>query len=139
MKPNKKQVKGIAEELDAGMKCFYNLKTGELKTIMNFDEFGFGDEEFWEKDIKEIEKNKKDYVEFTAMESHESYKIMEAFVDKVKDTYLQNKLINILNKSKPFSNFNWQIGNSDYRQEWFDFRAKSYEDWVEKEIEWKIK
>lgn len=48
---------------------------------------------------------------------------------------LQEKLINALNRSKPFSNFKWIIDNSgDYRQKWFDFKNQKYIEWVEEKI-----
>jgi hypothetical protein len=31
MKLNDKQIEEIADNLDCGMRCFYNLKTGEIK------------------------------------------------------------------------------------------------------------
>jgi hypothetical protein len=37
MKPTEKQIHEIAQDLDCGMGCFYNLKTGEIKTLLNFD------------------------------------------------------------------------------------------------------
>ncbi len=37
MKLTEKQIKEIADNLDSGMKCYYNQKTGETKTIIDFD------------------------------------------------------------------------------------------------------
>ena len=34
MKPTEKQIEEIADNLDSGMRCFYNLKSGEIKTIL---------------------------------------------------------------------------------------------------------
>jgi len=52
------------------------------------------------------------------MDSHESFKIMADFAENIDNARLQDRLINALNKSKPFRNFNWEIDNSgDYRQE----------------------
>ena len=36
------------------MRCFYNLKTGELKTGINFDSWIGVNEEPWEEDIIDI-------------------------------------------------------------------------------------
>ena len=47
---------------------------------------------------------------------------MEGFADKVPDGRLQQKLINALNKKRPFANFKYIIDNSVYRQDWFDYR-----------------
>jgi hypothetical protein len=118
------------------MRCFYNLKTGEIKTIINFNSWIGADEEPWEKESKEIENNWGDYFEFIGFESHESFKIMADFSEDIEDKRLQVKLINALNRPKPFQNFKWQIDNSgEYRQKWFDFKKMCYIQWVKKQVE----
>ena len=64
------------------------------------------------------------------LESHESFKIMEGFVEQVPDLSLRNKLINALNRRKPFANFKYLIDDSAYRQDWFDFRQAWLEEYV---------
>jgi len=136
MKPTEKQVIEIAENLECGMTCFFHLKTGEIKTIINFDNWIGADEEPWEEDINEIEENFADYFEFTGFESHESFQMMADFAESIDDEKLQSKLFNALNRRKPFQNFKWQIDNSgDYRQLWFDYRSKRYIEWVKDQIE----
>jgi len=136
MKPTEKQIEEIAENLDCGMRCFYNLKTGEIKTLLDFDSWIGADEELWEEESKEIDENWDDYFEFEGFESYESFKIMEDFAEIVEDTKLQNKLINALNRPKPFRNFKWQINNSgDYRQQWFDFKKMRYIQWIKEQID----
>jgi len=52
---------------------------------------------------------------------------MADFAEIVDDSILQNKLINALNRPKPFQNFKWQIDNSgEFRQRWFDFKNRCY-------------
>jgi hypothetical protein len=122
-----KQIEEIADDLDSGMKCFYNLRTGEIKTIINSDSWICADEEPWEEDIKEIEENLNNYVEFNGFSTQESFRIMADFAENVDNDSLQKKLVNALNKSKPFGNFKWQIDNSgDYRQEWFNYKKARY-------------
>ena len=76
-----------------------------------------------------------DYFEFEGFESHESFQIMVDFAESVDDQKLQNRLIYALNKSKPFSNFKWQVDNSgEYRQQWFDFKKMRYIEWVKEQI-----
>jgi hypothetical protein len=136
MKLTEKQIEEIADNLDCGMRCFYNLKTGEIKTIINFNSWIGADEEPWEKESKEIENNWGDYFEFIGFESHESFKIMADFSEDIEDKRLQVKLINALNRPKPFQNFKWQIDNSgEYRQKWFDFKKMRYIQWVKKQVE----
>ncbi len=136
MKLTEKQIEEIADSLDCGMRCFYNIKTGEIKTVLNFDSWMGADEEPWEEESKEIDDNQADYFEFVGFESHESFRIMADFVENIDDLRLQDKLINALNRSKPFRNFKWQIDNSgEYRQLWFDFKKMRYIQWVNEQID----
>jgi hypothetical protein len=67
-------------------------------------------------------------------ESHESFKIMEWFIDEVEDNQLQNKLIYALNNRHPFSNFKALVEISEYRQQWFGFKQEKLEEMVRDEI-----
>ena len=136
MKLTEKQIEEIADNLDSGMRCFYNLKTGEIKTILNFDSWIGADEEPWEEESKEIDENLGDYFEFEGFESRDSFRIMADFAESIEDSRLQNKLINALNRPKPFQNFKWQIDNSGaYRQQWFDFKKMRYFEWIKEQID----
>lgn len=121
------QIKEIAEDLECGMSCFLNLKTGELKTIPNFESWMETDEEPWEDDLKEIKEHSGDYFEFKGFESNESYQLMADFAENINDTEFQAQLVTALYRPKPFQNFKWQIDNSGiYRQQWFDFKKTRY-------------
>ena len=65
------------------------------------------EEEFWEEVNREIEANQKDYAEFEGFDSRESYQIMTDFAESIDNTRLQDKLIDALNRPKPFQNFKW--------------------------------
>jgi len=136
MKLTEKQIEEIAENLDCGLRCFYNLKTGEIKTILNFDSWAGADEEPWQEELNEIEDNWKDYFEFEGFESFESFKIMADFADRVEDNEIRKKLIYALNGPKPFRNFKWQIDNSgEVREQWFDYKKMRYIRWVKEQID----
>ena len=138
MKLTEIQIKQIAEELESGMRCFYNLKTGEIKTYPNFDNWIGADEEPWEEEIREIDENWTDYFEFESFETHESFQIMVDFAESIDDAKLQNKLINALKFAKPFQNFKWHIDNSGkYRQQWFEFKSIQYIQLVKKQMSYK--
>lgn len=138
MKLTEKQIAEIADNLDSGMRCFYNLKTCEIKTLPNFDSWIGVDEELWDEESKKIDDNWADNFEFEGFESHDSFKIMADFTESVDDTRLKEKLINALNRPKPFQNFKWQIDNSgEYRQKWFDFKKMRYIQWVKEQIDLK--
>ncbi len=100
MKLTEIQIEEIADNLECWMRCFYNLKTGEIKTILNFDSWIGADEETWEEDSKEIDDNWNDYFEFEGFESHDSFKLMADFAESIDDTRLKDRLINAFMQSK---------------------------------------
>ena len=112
MELTEKQIEEIAENLECGMRCFYNLTSGEIKTILNFNNWIGADEEPWEEELEEIEEHWDDYFEFVGFESHESFQIMVDFAESIDDHRLQNRLIGALNKRKPYQHFKWEIDNS---------------------------
>jgi len=136
MKLTEKQIEEIADNLDCGIRCFYNFKTGEIKTLLNFDSWIGADEEPWEEEAKEIDENWDDYFEFTGFETHESFRIMADFAERIDDQKLQDQLINALNRPNPFRNFKWEIDNSgEYRQQWFDYKKMRYIQLVKEQID----
>ncbi len=136
MKLNEKQIEEIADNLDSGMRCFYNLKTGEIKTLLNTDSWIGADEELWKEESEEINDNWADYFEFEGFKSHDSFQLMTDFAERVDDSKLQDKLRNALNRPKPFRNFKWQIDNSGvFRQQWFDFKKMRYIHWVKEQVD----
>ncbi len=136
IKLTEQQINEIASELEAGMRCFYNKQTGEIKTIPNFDNWLDADKEPWEEDINELDENRIDYIEFEDMSSREFFHIMADFAESVEDVQLRDRLIDSLNRSKPLRNFKWIIDNSgDYREKWFGFKEARYIEWVKNQIE----
>lgn len=135
MRPTIDEIEEIAENLDCGLKCFYNIKTREIKTIINFDSWIGADEEMWQDELKEIESNYDNFFEFQGFETHDSFQIMADFAENINNQELQLKLINALNRPKPFRNFKLHIDNSGkYRQKWFDFKKMRYVQWVKEQI-----
>ena len=130
----KKIVSEIADNLLAGWICFFNPGTLEVEflpkaAVYDPEEFEMVTGETWENTgIKYV--NWQKCIEIEPMESHDSFKVMEYFIDHIKDKYLQEKLTKTLNRKKPFANFKNLIENSDYRQLWFDFRQTQYENYV---------
>lgn len=136
LKLTKKQISEIAENLDIGLRCFYRPKTGEIKTLIVIDDWLDKTDELIEQEHKEIEDNITEYIEFDKLTSYESFSIMESFAEKIDNKDLQEKLINALNRAKPFRNFKWLIDNSgDYRQKWFDHKNQKAIEFVEKQVE----
>ena len=136
IKPKSNIIKEIAQELDCGNDCYYNSKTDEIIAIPNFSIIS-DDEAFMEcfgADLKKVKKNKTDIIKIEVLESFESFKIMERFVDQIFDSQFKSELEIILRNKKPFQNFKNRIDNSNKRQEWFDFKENELEKIVETQL-----
>lgn len=132
-------IKNIAQELDSGFDCYYNPKTDEIIAIPNFSEF-WDEENFKEafsESLEKVEKQKTYFLKFKTLESFESFKIMELFVEQLPDKNLKLEFENILANRKPFQNFKHKVDCSDFRQNWFDFKQQEIEKKVQKELEGK--
>lgn len=130
-------LKQIAQELDCGFDCYYNSKTDEIIAIPSFAQFS-DEEDFKEafsENLEKVEKHKTDFIKFETLESYESYKIMELFVEQLSDQNLKSELENVLANKKPFQNFKHKIDHSDCRQNWFVFKQNELEKRVENELE----
>jgi len=130
-------IKRIAQELDCGFECFYNIRTSEIITVPNFgqmmDEDDFRDA--FDDELKKVNQSKTDFIKFEVLESFESFKIMERFVAELTDKNLQLELESVLANKKPFQNFKHIIDHSNFRQSWFDFKQKELEKRVETQLE----
>jgi hypothetical protein len=132
-----KQIKDIAEQLDCGFRCFINKTSTELIFVPD-ENRNFGiDTEAWVDDLEKLENNFSDYYEIEQLESSDSFKIMADFAESLSDSIkLKSKLIYALNNNKPFRKFKFEIDNSgEYRQHWFDFKARKLEEWVRSNFE----
>jgi len=130
-------VKQIAQELDCGFDCYYNSKTEETVAIPSFAQFS-DEEDFKEafsESLKKVEKHKTDFIKFETLESFESFKIMESFVEQLSDQNLKSELENILANKKPFQNFKHKIDHSEFRQNWFEFKKSELEKIVENQLD----
>ena len=133
---SEEQIKEIAGELNCGMKVYVHIDTKVIKAIIDFDTHIYADEENWADDLKEIEKNYDKYIEFEQMDSREAFRVMEEFVETVRDDELKKKLELGLSLSKPFRNFNDIIaGEGEYRERWFSFKEVKYIEFVKEQLE----
>ncbi|NOQ26813.1 MAG: hypothetical protein GQ564_15745 [Bacteroidales bacterium] len=134
MKISSKEITEIAQELESGFKIYINCDTLEFKAIFDYKDT-FGDTEIWEEEQEKIEKEWENYIIINKMESWEAFKIMEEFTYEVKDERMQEDLTKILNRKSPFANFKFEIEDSEYREQWFKFRTKKYEDFTKEKLE----
>jgi hypothetical protein len=123
------QIKEVAEMLEIGFTAYWNKKTNELLFI---GESANDLDEGTKEDLKKIKKGRKNYIEIPRLESWESFKIMEQFVDELPDSLeLKNELIVCLNQKHPFKHFKFAIDDSgDYREKWFDFKSEWMQNYV---------
>lgn len=129
-------IKQIAQELDCGFDCYYNFKTNEIVPIPSLSHIADEDDfkECFQDDLEKIKKHKADFVKIEVLQSFQSFKIMELFVEQLPDKKLQVELESVLANKKPFQNFKHKIDHSDFRQNWFDFKQKEIEKKVETEL-----
>ncbi len=133
MKITSEKINEIAQELEAGMKVYLNRETLEIKSILDWEDIS--DDEILEEEVEEILKEWSGYLVITKMESREAFRVMEEFADSVEDEVFREDLIKILSRKSPFANFKAEVESSQYRQNWFDFRLKKYEDYVREHLE----
>lgn len=132
MKVTSAQINEIAQMLDCGLNAYINRKTLEMDFIPDMDRLD--DTELWEEHYIKVTEEWNSLV-IEPMKSWESFKIMENFIYELPDKKFQQNLIEILNRKRPFAHFKAAIDNSDYRQQWFDFKEKMYEEYVKQQLE----
>ena len=131
------QIKSIAESLDRGMKVYLHTETHEIKPLVDFENNIYAEEEEWEDDLKEIEEDIDNFLLFEKMSSGESYRIMEEFVETVKNKELKNNLELGLSLSNPFQNFRDILErNQDYKEMWLEFKYEKYVDYILAKLEY---
>jgi len=116
-------VKEIAEYLGMGHIVFVNPKTLEIDFVPKNYETFTADIDF---DYDKVE----DWIEIEPLDSHESFMIMESFVESLPNSKEKNRLADAIGGHKPFANFNRLIHNSEERENWFRYRTCQLEKYV---------
>jgi hypothetical protein len=133
MKFTAKRINEIAQELESGMKIYINKETLEYQSVLDWDDMS--NPEPWEEIMEKIENEWTEILILEKLRSRESFRIMEDFVYEIDDQKLKEDLIKILSRKSPFTNFKDEIDSSAYRQMWFDFRTKKYEEYVREQLD----
>lgn len=133
----KKLVHEVADFIDAGLTCFINPRTLAMEQVPQDlndpDEYRMITGSIWKDSFKH---NKwKRCITVEPPESYISFNIMEQFTKRVNDKRLQNRLVDALNRKKPFANFKYIIESSEYLQEWFEFKKTKLEEYVWEQLE----
>lgn len=137
----RKIVHDIAENIDCGLVCYLNPETLELEDMtknlaMDPDEFKAITGELWEETFKHEQWER--CITIEPRESFEGFKIMERFIGEIDDKRFGQKLVDILNRKRPFANFKAHVEGSKYRQQWFDFKQSQLEQMVWDEISYQL-
>lgn len=125
------QIQEIAEELQTGMQCYLNTKTGEIIFVPNEDLID--DVKPWEDLYKKLENNFH-YQEIERPGSKDQFIIMEDFVLGLPNGKLRSDLLDVLDDEKPFRNFRKCIDNSDMRNEWYAYNNQKLVEWIAEEV-----
>ena len=114
------------------MRSFINMDTLEVDIHAGEDYFSFGDVE---DTARQTMDNPDKFLPVEVLSSSESFRVMETFIETVKDKGLQRSLIGALERKRPFANFKHIIDGSSMRQNWFQFRDEAYmniaKEWID--------
>jgi hypothetical protein len=128
-------IKEITERLDCGFCVFNHKTTEELLFVPDENNLTDIDLEPWEEELELLDNNFTDYYKIEKWSSNDAFDIMSEFAEQITNEKLQSCLFKALRKNKPFRKFKFVIDNSDnFRQKWFDFKAKKQHDFVERQI-----
>ena len=131
MQVSKEILDDIAGSMEAGFKCFIHKDTLEIVTYLDPDHHPDMELKDWREEINKIKKGRGKFIEIENMNSTESFRIMEAFVNSRENNSTKIRLLTVLEGRKPFANFKFQIDNSgDYRDQWFVFRKEKITEWI---------
>jgi uncharacterized FlgJ-related protein len=95
-------VREIAQELDCGNECYYNRRTNEIIAIPDFSQISDEEEfkEIFREHLEKIHQKKENFIKIEIPESFESFKIMEQFIEQLKDQNFKLELQDVLQKYK---------------------------------------
>lgn len=129
-----KQIENIAQEIEMGMKVYINRETLEIKPIYDWED-SLGDVDIWEEEEEAIEEEWANFSVISKMESWEAFQVMEDFLGEIQDKKLQQDLVQILERKRPFANFKAVVETSAYREKWFNFQSIASQKYVKKQLE----
>ena len=128
-----KQIAEVAGLLDCGMSCFYHLPTGTIEAHPDIENPYF-DPEPWQELTDKIEKNWDEYESIEKMDKKAEFQLIEGFAFSVSIGEFRDKILEKISGRRPFQNFKLLIDSSPYRQDWFDFKMRSYIDHVKRQL-----
>ena len=130
-------IKDIAQEVEMGMLCYYHIATGDLECVPDeLKGHSSYEEAFWKDSLKKIKANRKQYICFEGMESNESFRMMERFVEDIKDAKTRHQFQKTIALKKPFGNFKQLLYQYPaLQQEWYSFKDEQYTQHVQQQLD----
>ena len=89
MQVSNETLQEIADNLEAGLRCFLNKDNHELVTFPDEDRFLEMDTEVWQDDIGKIDKAPDKYIEIENMSPSDSYRVMEDLFIQLTTSFLK--------------------------------------------------
>lgn len=128
-------IREIAQELDSGMKCFYHIPTSEIKSYPDPMHTDYFDDEIWQEIIDEIDSVFNDCIAFETLGSHESFKMMESFINGIEKEAIRRRFEDAISYRKPFQNFKQLLLEyPELREQWFKYKDQQYIEWVKEQL-----
>jgi hypothetical protein len=126
----------IAQELDAGMLCYYHIQTGELESYPDEMRHAGFEEEMWSDVIEKVNAHREQYILFEGLNSTGSFRVMETFVGNIADENTKRRFEDAIAFKKPFQNFKQLLHEYPaLREEWFRFNEAQQALWVQEQLD----
>lgn len=111
---------------------YLDLDNGSIFIVFYDDEFKSDDPEGPTREL--VEEHPERFLYIDPLESNESFKIMENFIETLEEAPLREKLWNALSQRTPFRKFkDALLAYPEVREHWFAFQKKAL---MQKALEW---
>lgn len=130
------EIEEIAEQLEIGLNCYWNILNGQLISVPNSDLIALDEGGAYQKDIEFIEENILEFKKIEKPSSHTAFVFMTDFIKTLPHSNIKSNLKNALDNKYPLRQFKHYIDrNDDYRNLWFEFKSHSMQEYVKNQIE----
>ena len=102
IKITNRKIEEMAQRYGGIEVIFVNIKTGEVRFLMDLDQMvGMDFEDLAKKEYEKIEAEREDWVRLKNLNSREEFQIMESFIPKVRTKRIRDRLQLALTGYKP--------------------------------------
>lgn len=130
-----RQIREIAERVDAGEMCYIHAGTGEAIFVVD-DELSWDDADEEDEMEKIHSWEEKDTIRIKKPKSYEAFKFMERFVNEViPEGRLKEDFEQALSKKHPFRNFSAIADRCEYQEAWYEFKQNALEAYVREKLD----